>query len=112
MDALERCGTRWLEALRSLLRSVLLKFESTGRNDITLATVGNPASASPSVKYQRVTTSSMPDLNNANNPLQAGLLGDYMWVAVDDHGRANVVWADTRGLNGNVEEDIYFARVP
>jgi hypothetical protein len=54
----------------------------------------------------------MPDLNNANNPLQAGLLGDYMWVAVDDHGRANVVWADTRGLNGNVEEDIYFARVP
>jgi hypothetical protein len=35
-----------------------------------------------------------------------------MWVAVDDHGRANVVWADTRGLNGTVEEDIYFARVP
>lgn len=86
--------------------------EFTGCNDITLATVGNPASASPSVKYQRVTTSSMPDLNNANNPLQAGFLGDYMWVAVDDHGRANVVWADTRGLNGSVEEDIYFARVP
>lgn len=39
-------------------------------------------------------------------------LGDYMWVAVDHLGRANVVWADTRGLGGTVEEDIYFTRVP
>ncbi len=86
--------------------------EFTGCNDITLAAISNPASASPSVIYTRLTTSSMPNLVVANNPLQAGFLGDYMWVGVDNHGRANVVWADTRGLNGTVEEDIYFARVP
>jgi len=32
-----------------------------------------------------------------------------MWVAVDGEGRPHVVWADTRGRNGTVEEDIYFA---
>jgi hypothetical protein len=83
--------------------------EFTGCNDITLATISNPASATPSITYTRVTTSSMPNLVTANNPFQAGFLGDYMWVAVDSHGRANIVWADTRGLNGAVEEDIYFA---
>ena len=86
--------------------------EFKGCNDITLATISNPASASPSVKYNRVTTSSMPNLVVANNPIEAGFLGDYMWVAVDGLGRANVVWSDTRGLNGTVEEDIYFAKVP
>ena len=86
--------------------------EFTGCNDITLATISNPASASPSVTYTRVTTSSMPNLVVANNPLEAGFLGDYMWVAVGNLGRANVVWADTRGLNNSVEEDIYFAAVP
>ncbi len=86
--------------------------EATGCNDITLATISRPASSTPAVKYTRVTTSSMPNLTNATNPLQSGFLGDYMWVAVDNLGRANVVWADTRGLNNTVEEDIYFARVP
>ena len=86
--------------------------EFTGCNDITLATVSNPTAASPSIAYTRVTTSSMPNLVVANNPLEAGFLGDYMWVAVGSLGRANVVWADTRGLNGTVEEDIYFAVVP
>jgi len=86
--------------------------EFTGCNDITVATICNPASASPSVTYTRVTTSSMPNLVVANNPLEAGFLGDYMWVAVGNLGRANVVWADTRGLNNSVEEDIYFAAVP
>jgi hypothetical protein len=51
----------------------------------------------------------MPNLVIANNPAQAGFLGDYMWVAVDNHGRAYVVWADTRSRGqGAVEEDIYF----
>ncbi len=85
--------------------------EFTGCNDITLAGVRSPTTNKGSVAYSRVTTSSMPNLVPANNPLQAGFLGDYMWVAVDDHRRANVVWADTRGLNGAVEEDIYFAVV-
>jgi hypothetical protein len=86
--------------------------EFDGCNDITLAAVSNPASAWPSISYTRLTTSSMPNLTPANNPLQAGFLGDYMWVAVDPKGTPHVVWADTRGLNGTVEEDIYFATYP
>jgi hypothetical protein len=82
--------------------------EFDGCNDITLAKIKNPASASPKVSYQRLTTSSMPNLTPANNPLEAGFLGDYMWVAVNGKGQPHVVWADTRGLNGAVEEDIYF----
>ena len=85
--------------------------ESSGCNDITLATVSSAATKNQSFAYTRVTTSSMPNLVVANNPAQAGFLGDYMWVAADDRGRANVVWADTRGLNNTVEEDIYFAVV-
>jgi len=86
--------------------------EFDGCNDITLATVTNAASTTPSIAYSRITTESMPNLTPANNPLQAGFLGDYMWVAVDGKGRANIVWADTRGQAGTVEEDIYFARTP
>ena len=86
--------------------------EFDGCNDITLAKVTNAASATPTVKYVRMTTSSMPNLTPANNPLQAGFLGDYMWVATDAKGKAYVVWADTRGLGGTVEEDVYFATLP
>jgi hypothetical protein len=82
--------------------------ESTGCNDITLAMIRNPKSKSPIVSYQRLTTSSMPNLVVANNPLEAGFLGDYMWVTVDGKGTPYVTWADTRGQNGTVEEDIYF----
>lgn len=83
--------------------------ETTGCNDITMATVGNPASASRSFEYTRITTSSMPNLVVANNPVQAGFLGDYMWVTVDRRGQPYVSWADTRGLRGTVEEDVYVA---
>ena len=83
--------------------------ETTGCNDITLATVESAATTSPSIKYTRITTSSMPNLVPSNNPLQAGFLGDYMWVAVDSKGNPLIAWADTRGLNGTVEEDVYFA---
>jgi hypothetical protein len=86
--------------------------EQTGCNDITLATVANAATASPSVKYSRITTASMPNLVVANNPVQAGFLGDYMWVTTDPKGRALIAWADTRGRSGTVEEDIYFAQTP
>jgi len=72
----------------------------------------NPTAASPVISYARLTTSSMPNLVPANNPVEAGFLGDYMWVTVNDRGRPQVVWADTRGLNGTVEEDIYFAAFP
>ena len=85
--------------------------EFTGCNDITLATIRNPTAATPSVRHSRVTTSSMPNLTAANNPIQAGFLGDYMWVTLDAWGQPNIVWADTRGLNGTVEEDVYFARM-
>jgi hypothetical protein len=85
--------------------------EQTGCNDITLANVVNPASNAPSIGHRRVTTSSMPNLTTINNPIEAGFLGDYMWLTVDGRGRPNIVWADTRGLNGAIEEDIYFSRV-
>ncbi len=84
--------------------------ETTGCNDITLAKVSKPTSNSPKVSYQRITTASMPNLVPANNPAQAGFLGDYMWVTVDRNGHPLLDWADTRGLNNTVEEDIYFAR--
>ena len=81
-----------------------------GCNDITLATVTGAAGASPSIAYQRITTSSMPNLTTLNNPVQAGFLGDYMWVAVAPSGQPYITWADTRGLNGTVEEDVYMAK--
>jgi hypothetical protein len=86
--------------------------EFSGCNDITLAKVTNPATASPTLTFTRLTTSSMPNLVPANNPLQAGFLGDYMGVDVLGNGRPNVVWADTRGRNDAVEEDIYYATTP
>jgi hypothetical protein len=86
--------------------------ETTGCNDITLTAVTNAATGSPSYSSARVTTASMPNLVVANNPLEAGFLGDYMWVTVDKNGRAYLVWADTRGQSGTVEEDIYLAKTP
>jgi hypothetical protein len=84
--------------------------EFSGCNDITLTRINNPyVSGTPSMSHRRVTTGSMPNLTPENNPAQAGFLGDYMWVDVDRTGRAHIVWADTRGLNGTVEEDIYYA---
>lgn len=86
--------------------------EFTGCQDITLAAVQRPATGTPVITRARLTNASMPNLVVANNPQQAGFLGDYMWVAVDRVGRAHVVWSDTRGLGGTVEEDIYFTRYP
>ena len=84
--------------------------ETTGCNDITMATIKNPASSSPKIDHMRITTSSMPNLVVANNPIQAGFLGDYMWVSTDLKGNPSLVWADTRGLGGTVEEDVYLAK--
>lgn len=83
--------------------------ETTGCNDITLATITSAATASPALTYMRLTTASMPNLVVANNPIEASFLGDYMWVAANGEGNPLVVWADSRGLNNTVEEDIYFA---
>ena len=86
--------------------------EFTGCNDITAAQVRNPATPSPNISYTRVTTDSMPNLTPANNPVQAGFLGDYMWVDTDRHGDAHIVWADTRPMRGTApEEDIYYSEV-
>jgi hypothetical protein len=84
--------------------------ETTGCNDITMVTIRKPATSSPTLKFTRITTSSMPNLVVANNPIQAGFLGDYMWVSTDRRGNPLVVWADTRGLGGTVEEDVYLAK--
>jgi hypothetical protein len=90
--------------------------ELTGCNDITLATIRNPRTLQPDISYRRITTSSMPNLVPANNPVQAGFLGDYMWVEVSRHSfeqrATHIIWADTRPLFGTApEEDIYYARV-
>jgi hypothetical protein len=86
--------------------------EMTGCNDITAAQIRNPASNHPNYDYTRVTTASMPNLTPANNPVQAGFLGDYMWVDTDSHGDAHVVWADTRPIRGDApEEDVYYSEV-
>jgi hypothetical protein len=86
--------------------------EFDGCNDIVLAKVKNPHNIIDiEIVYTRLTTRSMPNLVIANNPVQAGFLGDYMWVTVDAKGNPYVVWADTRGKgDGAVEEDIYFSR--
>ena len=81
--------------------------EFDGCNDITLAKVTQPR-GSKTITYSRLTTRSMPNLVVANNPVQAGFIGDYMWVTVDRRGIPYVVWADTRSRGGAVEEDVYF----
>jgi hypothetical protein len=85
--------------------------ESTGCNDITLAKSTNLGT---SWTFQRMTTGSMPNLTPANNAVQAGFLGDYMWTQVAN-GQVYVVWADTRGVMGSSttlpEEDVYLAHV-
>ena len=73
-----------------------------------MAKISQPR-GSKTIAYTRLTTSSMPNLVVANNPVQAGFLGDYIWVTVDRKGLPYVVWADTRGRGGAAEEDVYFA---
>ena len=107
MDAVERCDPGREALYIAYYDRSYGNCETTGCNDITLATITNAATNSPSISYSRITTSSMPNLTPANNPVQAGFLGDYMWVTTDSKGRARIVWADTRGLDGTVEEDIY-----
>ena len=60
--------------------------ETTGCNDITAAQIRNPSSNHPNYGYTRVTTGSMPNLAPANNPIEAGFIGDYMWVATTARG--------------------------
>ena len=76
-------------------------------------TIRNPTSTNPPIRYTRVTTGSMPNLMPANNPVQAGFLGDYMWVGHHTvAGDAHIVWADTRPIRGDApEEDVYYAEV-
>ena len=82
--------------------------ETTGCNDITLASSTDNGAT---WKYQRVTTSSMPNLTCENNPAECGFLGDYMGLAVAG-GKVHMTWGDTRGQNNTVEEDAYYASVP
>lgn len=78
---------------------------SGGCNDVTLAVSSNEGA---SWRYARVTTSSMPSLVPADNPVPAGFLGDSMAV-MWFQGKVHVVWADTRGLADTVEEDVSHA---
>ena len=85
--------------------------EASGCNDITLARSKNDGAT---WKTRLITTGPMPNLTPANNPIQAGFLGDYMWVSAVGSS-VYVAWADTRGVGGSdnpvPEEDVYFARL-
>jgi hypothetical protein len=85
--------------------------EASGCNDITLARSRNDGATWTT---RLITTGPMPNLTPANNPFQAGFLGDYMWVSAVG-SFVYVVWADTRGVGGSSnpvpEEDVYIAHV-
>jgi hypothetical protein len=53
----------------------------------------------------------MPNATCAVVPTECGFLGDYMGLAVGG-GKVHITWGDTRGRNGTVEEDVYYASVP
>ena len=81
--------------------------EFDGCNDITLAVTENPFSGTPTTEYLRITTASMPNLVVANNPIQAGFLGDYPWLDAlpnekGDRDNVHMVWADTRPSVGGI----------
>lgn len=80
--------------------------ETFGCVDFTLSASTNGGT---SWTDRRITTSSMPGPETSVN--QAGFLGDYNSLAADNEGVV-MVWADTRGLYGQNEQDIYFAAVP
>jgi hypothetical protein len=87
--------------------------ESTGCNDITLAISGDNGAT---WRYQRITTSSMPNLTCNDDPFECGFLGDYMstrYFGSSRNGTVYLVWADTRPRTGTIpEEDVYLAKVP
>ncbi len=82
--------------------------EATGCGDYRLSTSSDNG---VSWSQRRITTSSMPNLTDVTNPVQQGFIGDYTSIHVAGNS-VYLAWADTRGLNGTVEEDVYFARVP
>jgi len=86
--------------------------EGSGCNDITLARSRNNGGT---WTYQRISTGSMPNLTPANNAVQAGFLGDYMWTQAFGSS-VHLAWADTRGVVGSAnptpEEDVYYATAP
>jgi PASTA domain len=87
--------------------------EFTGCNDVSAAEITNPASSSPTYRYYRVTTSSMPNLTAEANPIEAGFMGDRMHLEVDGQNRAHIAWTDTRPFAGTTpEEDVFYARIP
>jgi hypothetical protein len=83
--------------------------ESTGCNDVTLATSHDDGAT---WTLTRITTASMPDLACVENPVECGLLGDYQGLAYAN-GNVYLAWADTRGRGFNApEQDVYFATLP
>lgn len=82
--------------------------EATGCQDVRLSTSPDDG---PTWSSRRITTDSMPNLTDITNPVEQGFIADRVALAAGD-GFIYVAWADTRGLNGLVEEDVYVARVP
>lgn len=80
--------------------------ESTGCLDVTLATSTDDGGH---WRYRRVTTASMPSLTDATDPAQAGFIGGTALAL--GPAFVHLAWTDTRGLNGAVDQDAYYAKV-
>ena len=79
--------------------------ETTGCNDISLASSGNRSTWSE----RRITTGSMPNVPCDVNPFQCGFAGDYMSIQFADN-KVYLIWADSRGRElGTPDFDAYFA---
>ena len=82
--------------------------ESTGRNDIFLASSSNNGQ---SWTRKRITTSSMPNMTCQDNSVECGFLGDYMSIERFG-GTVYLVWGDTRPHAGTApDSDVYFAKL-
>lgn len=82
--------------------------EASGCQDVRLSSSTNDGLTWSS---RRITSSSMPNLTDATNPVERGFIGDRI-ALIAANGSVAVAWTDTRGLNGVVDEDVYFARIP
>lgn len=82
--------------------------EASGCQDVRLS-----SSADDGMTWmnRRITTDSMPNLTDLTNPVQQGFIADHNALIATERF-LYLAWTDTRGLNGVVDEDVYFARIP
>jgi hypothetical protein len=82
--------------------------ETSGCQDLRLS---SSADDGMTWSNRRITTDSMPNLTDLTNPVQQGFIADHNALIATERF-LYLAWTDTRGLNGVVDEDVYFARIP